>query len=107
MPDHERRPYIAGNWKMHKTVSETHRYVGEFLPRLNDIADGIDVSICVPFTDLGAAIAAMVSGPMEVAVTIPAHTDPLGISYGASPPDVVGAPPNGLPVVAFADFPLT
>ena len=30
-----RRPYIAGNWKMFKTVSETHQYVGEFLPLLD------------------------------------------------------------------------
>ena len=31
-----RRPYIAGNWKMFKTVSETHQYVGEFLPLLDE-----------------------------------------------------------------------
>jgi triosephosphate isomerase (TIM) len=60
-----RRPYIAGNWKMFKTVSETHQYVGEFLPLLGD-AEGVDVAICVPFTDLGAAVAASSDSPLKV-----------------------------------------
>jgi triosephosphate isomerase len=51
-----RKPYIAGNWKMFKTTSDTHRYVGELLPELPD--GGVDVAICVPFTSLQAATAA-------------------------------------------------
>ena len=65
MPSGDRRPYIAGNWKMFKTVSETHQYVGEFLPLLGD-AEGVDVAICVPFTDLGAAVAASSDSPLKV-----------------------------------------
>ena len=61
-----RRPYIAGNWKMFKTVSETHQYVGEILPLLGDAADGVDVAICVPFTDLGAAVAASSDSPLRI-----------------------------------------
>jgi triosephosphate isomerase len=53
-----RRPYIAGNWKMYKTVSETHRYVGEFVPLLSGLDAEADVSVCVPFTSLQAAMAA-------------------------------------------------
>ena len=60
-----RRPYIAGNWKMFKTVSETHQYVGEFLPLLGE-PEGVDVAICVPFTDLGAAVAALSDSPLKV-----------------------------------------
>jgi triosephosphate isomerase len=60
-----RRPYIAGNWKMFKTVSETHQYVGEFLPLLGE-PEGVDVAICVPFTDLGAAVAASSDSPLKV-----------------------------------------
>ena len=56
--DSRRRPYIAGNWKMFKTVSETHQYVGELMPSLGDKAGNVDVSICVPFTAIGAAMAA-------------------------------------------------
>jgi triosephosphate isomerase len=60
-----RRPYIAGNWKMYKTTSETHAYVGEFLPKLP--ADlRIDVSVCVPFTSLAAATAAAGDSPLRI-----------------------------------------
>jgi triosephosphate isomerase len=60
-----RRPYIAGNWKMFKTTSETHAYIGEFLPKLpSDLS--IDVSICVPFTSLAAAAAAAGDSPLRV-----------------------------------------
>jgi triosephosphate isomerase len=49
-----RKPYIAGNWKMYKTIAETHAYVGDFVPRLPDNG-AVDVSICVPFTALSTA----------------------------------------------------
>jgi triosephosphate isomerase (TIM) len=62
MPD--RKPYIAGNWKMFKTTSETHAYVGELLPKLPD--GGVDVSICVPFTSLQAATAAAGGSSLRV-----------------------------------------
>ncbi len=62
MPD--RKPYIAGNWKMHKTTGETHAYVGELLPQLPDGA--VDVSICVPFTALQAATAAAGGSALRV-----------------------------------------
>jgi triosephosphate isomerase len=65
MPSGDRRPYIAGNWKMFKTVSETHQYVGEFLPLLGE-PEGVDVAICVPFTDLGAAVAASSDSPLKI-----------------------------------------
>ena len=52
-----RRPYIAGNWKMHKTVSETWESIGELLPAIKGV-QGVDVGICVPFTALTAAVAA-------------------------------------------------
>jgi triosephosphate isomerase len=63
-PEGARRPYIAGNWKMYKTISETHAYVGELLPKLPD--GGVDVSICVPFTALGAAMAAKGDSSLRV-----------------------------------------
>jgi triosephosphate isomerase len=61
-----RRPYIAGNWKMHKTMFETHRYVGDLLPRLGELGDGLDVGVCVPFTALGAAMAASGDSHLKV-----------------------------------------
>src|ERR687887_709638 len=48
-----RTPLIAGNWKMHKTVAEAEAFVASLLPRVST-ADGVDVGVCVPFTDLQA-----------------------------------------------------
>jgi triosephosphate isomerase len=50
-----RTPFIAGNWKMHKTVAEAEEYIQALLPRVSSI-DGVDVAICVPFTDLQAMV---------------------------------------------------
>jgi triosephosphate isomerase len=85
MPDSSRRPYIAGNWKMFKTVSETHQYVGEFASRVAEIADGVDVSICVPFTDLGAAVAARGNTPLKVCAQN-MHHEPEGAYTGEVSP---------------------
>ena len=50
-----RTPFIAGNWKMHKTVEEAEEYIQGLLPRVYS-ADGVDVAICVPFTALQAMV---------------------------------------------------
>jgi triosephosphate isomerase (TIM) len=49
-----RTPFIAGNWKMFKTVVETVRYVKEFRNLVKDIAD-VEIVIAPPFTALHAA----------------------------------------------------
>jgi triosephosphate isomerase len=79
-----RRPYIAGNWKMFKTVSETHQYVGEFLPLLGE-AEGVDVAICVPFTDLGAAVAASSDSPLKVCAQNMHHEEEGAFTGEVSP----------------------
>jgi triosephosphate isomerase len=53
-PD-RRRPYIAGNWKMHKTVAETRDYLHKLLARL-PLGGGVEVGLCVPFTALASAV---------------------------------------------------
>ncbi len=52
MPD--RTPYIAANWKMHKTVAEAAEFVDALLPRI--AATQHDVVICPPFTALTAVV---------------------------------------------------
>lgn len=52
MPD--RTPYIAANWKMHKTVAEAAEFVDSLLPRI--AATQSDVVICPPFTALTAVV---------------------------------------------------
>jgi triosephosphate isomerase len=51
----ERRPYIAGNWKMFKTIVEARAFAKDFRPRVEGI-DGVDVGLCVPFTALAATV---------------------------------------------------
>jgi triosephosphate isomerase (TIM) len=46
-----RRPMMAGNWKMNKTVPEAQEYTAGLLPRAAD-ARGVDVAVFVPFTCL-------------------------------------------------------
>ncbi|MCH1430805.1 MAG: triose-phosphate isomerase [Chlamydiales bacterium] len=45
-----RKPLIAGNWKMYKTIDEALAFVKNFLPLLEDDAHSKDVYISVPFT---------------------------------------------------------
>jgi triosephosphate isomerase len=47
----ERRPLLAGNWKMHKTVAEAEAFVAAILPRVAT-ADRVDVAVCPPFLAL-------------------------------------------------------
>ena len=62
MPD--RRPYIAGNWKMHKTRADARAYVEALLPLLDGV--DVDVGICVPFTALEAAQSAAAGSALRV-----------------------------------------
>lgn len=50
-----RTPFIAGNWKMNKTVAEAEEFVQSLLPRVST-ADGVEVAICPPFTALTAMV---------------------------------------------------
>jgi triosephosphate isomerase (TIM) len=50
-----RRPLIAGNWKMYKTVAEAEQLIAALLPRVSSV-DGVDVGICPPFTALSAMV---------------------------------------------------
>ncbi len=46
-----RRPLMAANWKMNKTVREAQEYTAALLPRAAD-AEGVDVAVFAPFTCL-------------------------------------------------------
>jgi triosephosphate isomerase (TIM) len=60
-----RTPFIAGNWKMHKTVEEAEDYIQGLLPRVYS-ADGVDIAICVPFTALQAMVDSARGSRVEV-----------------------------------------
>lgn len=49
-----RKPLIAANWKMNKTLGETEEFIRIFLPLVQDIID-VDIVIAPPFTSLYSA----------------------------------------------------
>ncbi|MCL2752159.1 MAG: triose-phosphate isomerase [Firmicutes bacterium] len=52
----KRKPVIAGNWKMNKTVAETKELIAQ-IRKLN-VYKAAEVVVCVPFTDLASAVKA-------------------------------------------------
>jgi triosephosphate isomerase (TIM) len=50
-----RTPFIAGNWKMHKTIAEAEAYIQALLPKVGAIGD-VEVVICPPYTALQAMV---------------------------------------------------
>jgi triosephosphate isomerase (TIM) len=60
-----RVPLIAGNWKMNKTVAEAEAFIASLLPRVST-TDGVDVGVCVPFTDLQAMVDSTRGSRVEV-----------------------------------------
>lgn len=46
-----RRPMMAANWKMNKTVREAQDYMAALIPYASD-AEGVDVAVFAPFTCL-------------------------------------------------------
>lgn len=46
-----RRPLVAGNWKMNKTVEEARELVNSMVPKLNEIK-GVERVLCPPFVSL-------------------------------------------------------
>src|SRR4029450_11758084 len=60
-----RVPFIAGNWKLNKTIAEAEAFIQALLPRVST-ADGVDVAVCVPFTDLQAVVDSTRGSRVEV-----------------------------------------
>jgi triosephosphate isomerase len=60
-----RTPLIAGNWKMYKTQEQAEEHIQALLPRVSAL-DGVEVAICVPFTDLQAMVDSARGSRVEV-----------------------------------------
>jgi len=50
-----RTPFIAGNWKMHKTIAEAEQYIQALLPKVAAV-DGVEIVVCPPFLALQALV---------------------------------------------------
>jgi triosephosphate isomerase (TIM) len=61
----DRRPLIAGNWKMYKTVQEADEFIAALLPRVSSVQN-VDIGICPTFTALQAMVDATRGSPVDV-----------------------------------------
>lgn len=50
-----RKPIIAGNWKMYKTVERAINLVGDLVGQVSEVKD-VEIVVCPPFTALDAAL---------------------------------------------------
>ena len=50
----ERKPVIAGNWKMNKTKAETREFVEAF--KAMDLDEGVEKILIAPYTDLDTLV---------------------------------------------------
>ena len=75
-----RRPFVAANWKMHKTVQEAVAYAHDFVPHVEAITD-VDIVIAPPFLALPALVEATANSRVGVAAQH-VHTAPDGAFTG-------------------------
>jgi len=50
-----RTPFIAGNWKMNKTIADAEAFIAALLPQVYD-TEGVEVVICPPYLALQAMV---------------------------------------------------
>jgi triosephosphate isomerase len=55
MPEEVRRPLVAANWKMHKTVAEARDFLDLFVGAIGHL-DAVDLVVCPPYTALAASV---------------------------------------------------
>ena len=51
----DRKPFIAGNWKMNNTIAESEELIQALLPRVGAIED-VDIVVAPPFLALQAVV---------------------------------------------------
>ena len=54
MPEPERIPLVAANWKMHKTTGEAADFFERFVGELGDLG-GVEIAVAPPYTSLHVA----------------------------------------------------
>ena len=61
-----RKPYVAANWKMHKTVAEADAFLDRLLPGIEAAGD-VDIVVCPPYTALAASVDRVRRSPVRIA----------------------------------------
>jgi triosephosphate isomerase (TIM) len=81
-----RKPIVAGNWKMNRTVAEARELVSIMSAPLSEIA-GVEKVLCPPFTAI-AAVSAMLSGSIGLGAQN-MHWEEKGAFTGEVAPSMV------------------
>ncbi|MDO9129327.1 MAG: triose-phosphate isomerase [Anaerolineales bacterium] len=82
-----RTPFVAGNWKMNKTVEQARSLVFEMSRELREI-EGVEKVLCPPFTSL-LAVAALLQGTDIGLGAQNMHWDEKGAFTGETSPAMV------------------
>lgn len=82
-----RKPFVAGNWKMNKTVEQARLLVAEMLPELQKIKQ-VEQVLCPPFTSL-MPLAALLNGSGIGLGAQDMHWEVSGAYTGALSPGMV------------------
>lgn len=80
MPE-TRRPYIAANWKMNKTIFEAEAFLDGLLGRLGDGETEPEVVVCPSYLSLVWVVAKCADSPVRVAAQN-MHEEPSGAFTG-------------------------
>jgi triosephosphate isomerase len=84
----DRRPYIAGNWKMFKTTAEARAYAEKLLARL-PMGNGVELAVCPPFTALAATLEGFGGSEIKVLAQNMHQEDSGAYTGEVSPPMLV------------------
>jgi len=91
----QRRPLVAGNWKMNKTGVEAREYVARLVAHLGNGELGVEVAVCPPFTALEATARAASGSPLKVLAQA-VHESASGAHTGeVAAPMIVAAGADG------------
>jgi triosephosphate isomerase len=80
-----RRPFIAGNWKMNKTIAAAESFIQTLLPQVGAV-DDVDVVICPPFTALQAMVDSARGSSVQVYAQNMHESDSGAFTGEVSPP---------------------
>ncbi len=85
MSEGTRRPLIAGNWKMNKTVAEAEEFIQALLPRVSGVSR-VDVGVCPSFLALQPMVDSTRGSPVQVFAQNMHHASDGAYTGEVSPP---------------------
>jgi triosephosphate isomerase len=81
----DRTPFVAGNWKMHKTGAEAKDFIETLVPRLPASREA-EVVICPPFTALASTLHSVRDSGVRVFAQNMHHEDQGAFTGEVAPP---------------------